>query len=98
MIQSCSCVPPSPRGCSTPWFGPAVKPSSEIEISNLSLDIASPFEPPNFSRRSLVRRVAVVQHQVVAVGIGEEGHVADAGVHNLAGELDALRLQLGPRR
>ena len=40
-------------------------------------------------------RVAVVQHQVVAVGVGEEGHVADAGVEGVAAELDPLRLELG---
>src|SRR4051795_2965636 len=30
--QSCSCSPPSPSGFSSLWFGPATKPSSEIEI------------------------------------------------------------------
>ena len=37
-----------------------------------------------------------MQDQRVAVGIGEERHVADAGVA-LADELDALRLELGAR-
>ena len=46
----------------------------------------------------LERRVAVVQHQVVAVGVGEERHVADAGVEDVAGELDALGLELGAGR
>ncbi len=40
--------------------------------------------------------VAVVEHQIVAVGVLEEGHVTDAGVEGLAEELDALRLELGP--
>jgi hypothetical protein len=44
-----------------------------------------------------VRRVAVVEDQVVAVGVGEEGHVADAGVDRLAVELHALAFQLLPR-
>ena len=39
-----------------------------------------------------------MQHQVVAVGIGEEGHVADPGVEGLAVELDPLGLELRPRR
>ena len=39
-----------------------------------------------------------MQHQVVAVGIREERHVADAGVEDVAGELDALGLELLPRR
>ena len=39
-------------------------------------------------------RVAVVEHQRVAVRIREERHVADAGVEDLAVEDDALRLQL----
>src|SRR4051794_19996309 len=38
-----------------------------------------------------------MDEQRVAVGIMEEGHVADAGVHGLAAELDSARLQLGPR-
>src|SRR3954447_4082360 len=42
----------------------------------------------------LIRRVAAVQHQVVAVGVGEEGHVADAGVQGVAQELDAFGFQL----
>ena len=38
---------------------------------------------------ALPRRVAVVEHQRVAVGVGEEGHVADAGVERVAGERHA---------
>ena len=30
--QSCSRSPPSPSGFSSLWFGPATKPSSEIEM------------------------------------------------------------------
>ena len=44
----------------------------------------------------LVGRVPPVQCQRVPVGIGEEGHVADACVQRLANELDPLFLQLGP--
>src|SRR4051812_17517008 len=40
----------------------------------------------------LVRRVPTVQHELVAVRIGEERHVAHAGVERVAGELDALGL------
>lgn len=36
-----------------------------------------------------------MQHQRVAVGVLEEGHVADAGVERVAAELHAARLQLG---
>src|SRR4051794_2035512 len=43
------------------------------------------------------RRVPPVEHQRVAVGIVEEGHVADARVENVAGELDAPLLELAPR-
>ena len=49
------------------------------------------------ARRSVVGRVAVVEHEVIAVWVREEGHVADAGVQNVAGELDALGLELGTR-
>ena len=46
-------------------------------------------------RRSvLVGGVAAVEHQVVAVRVGEEGHVADPGVHDLPCELDPVGLQL----
>src|ERR1044072_1179309 len=43
------------------------------------------------------RRVSAVQHQVVAVGIGEESHVAHAGVERVAGERDAFALELRAR-
>src|SRR5205823_9353544 len=42
-------------------------------------------------------RVPPVQHQRVAVGVVEERHVADAGVQDLAPELDALGLELPSR-
>ena len=41
------------------------------------------------SRRSPARRVAVMQHERVAVGVLEVGHVADAAVDVGGGELDA---------
>src|SRR2546430_2045339 len=44
-----------------------------------------------------MRRVAAVEHQRVAVRVAEERHVADAGVEDLALELDAHRLQLATR-
>src|SRR5215510_5053276 len=44
------------------------------------------------------RRVAAVQHEDVPVRVGEVRHVADARVERLAGEDDALRLELAPRR
>src|SRR5919204_2206713 len=40
--QSCSRSPPSPSGFSWLWFGPATNPSSEIEMSHLSLLIVPP--------------------------------------------------------
>src|SRR5664279_5740100 len=43
------------------------------------------------------RGVAVVQHQVVAVRIDEERHVADAGVERRAREPDAPGLELAAR-
>jgi len=43
-------------------------------------------------------RVPVMQHQVVAIRIGEERHGADAGVHYLAGEHDPFALQLAACR
>src|SRR3712207_7975184 len=67
--------------------------TATTEIYTLSLHDALPISPPP---RPL-RRVAVVQHQVVAVGIGEERHVADARVQDVAHELDALALELRPR-
>jgi hypothetical protein len=48
--------------------------------------------------RSGVRRIAVVEHQVVAVRVRKERHVADAGVEGVAGEFDALGLELGAGR
>ena len=45
--------------------------------------------------RSGVGRIAVVEHEVVAVWVREERHVADTGVKGVAGELDALGLELG---
>jgi hypothetical protein len=33
--HSCRRIPPSPIGLSTRWFGPATKPSSDIEISQV---------------------------------------------------------------
>jgi threonine/homoserine/homoserine lactone efflux protein len=49
------------------------------------------------SKRSVVGGVAVVQHEVVAVRVGEEGHVTDPRIHDLTGEHDALGLELGTR-
>ena len=43
------------------------------------------------------RRVSAVQQQRVPVRVLEERHVADAGVDDLAVELDALGLELGAR-
>ena len=45
-------------------------------------------------RLVLVGRVAVVEHQRVAVGVGEERHVADAGVHRVPEERHAIGLEL----
>src|ERR1700722_8118412 len=50
------------------------------------------------STHSFARCVAMVEHQVIAVRISEERHVADAGVKRLAGEADALLLQRRARR
>ena len=47
--------------------------------------------------RSLPRGVAVMQHQVVAVRVPEQRHVADPGVERLPEELDALGLELRAR-
>src|SRR3954469_24906521 len=41
----------------------------------------------------VVRRVPSVQHELVAVRIGEDRHVADAGVEGVAEELDTLGLE-----
>jgi hypothetical protein len=49
--QSWSRSPPSPSGFSSLWFWPATNPSSEIEISHLSLLIV----PPRRKGRLLVR-------------------------------------------
>ena len=45
-----------------------------------------------------LRRVARVQHERVAVGSREVGHVADAAVHRVGHERHALALELGPGR
>jgi hypothetical protein len=37
----------------------------------------------------------VVEHEVVAVRIGEERHVADAGVEDITSELHAFGFELG---
>src|SRR4051794_18445031 len=44
-----------------------------------------------------MRRVPAVEHQRVAVGVAEEGHVADAGVEDLAVEPNATLFELGSR-
>ena len=44
------------------------------------------------------RRVAMVEHQRVAVGVGEERHVAHARVERVAGEADAAASSVGARR
>src|SRR5919204_2968294 len=49
------------------------------------------------SSGSLVRRVPAMEHELVAVRVGEERHVADAGVERLADELHALGFELGAR-
>src|SRR3954449_966233 len=41
----------------------------------------------------LVRGVPAVEHELVAVRIGEDRHVADAGVEGVAEELNALGLE-----
>src|SRR6266508_2941723 len=41
-IQSCSCSPPSPIGCSTPTFGLVLKPSTDIEWSIRTFPIRPP--------------------------------------------------------
>src|SRR5215470_11258040 len=46
---------------------------------------------------SITRRVPPVQHDLIAVWVGEERHVADAGVENVPIERDALLLELSPR-
>src|SRR3954447_4296655 len=46
------------------------------------------------SGSSVARRVTVVEHQVVAVRVGEERHMADARVERVAGELDPPALEL----
>jgi hypothetical protein len=53
--------------------------------------------PPQ-TATSPVRRVAVVQHQLVAVRVGEDRHVADPGVQGVAEEVHALGLEVGARR
>ena len=45
------------------------------------------------ARLRVLRRVAVVQAEQVAVGVGEERLVADAGVEDVAAELDPLGLE-----
>src|SRR5690348_13268313 len=44
-IHSCSLRPPSPIGFSRLWLGPAVKPSSDIDWSQMILLIAGNDEP-----------------------------------------------------
>src|SRR5204862_2253269 len=50
---------------------------------------------PSLTRLGVLGCVAVVDRQGVAVGVLEEGLVADAGVDHVASELDAARLELG---
>src|SRR5918996_172261 len=49
-------------------------------------------------RRFRERRVAVVQHERVALGVAEVGHVANAAVDRVAGERHTARLELRPSR
>src|SRR5687767_8907421 len=86
-------------------------PSSVMNVDSTSFLIApSPFvrqvgtdsDPgarENSSRSAgwRLRRVAVVEHERVAVGILEERHVANARVEDVALEHDASALELRPR-
>src|SRR5437763_5232630 len=49
-------------------------------------------------RLRLPRSVTAVEHQRVAVGIPEEGHVAHTGVEGVHVELHSTRLELSPCR
>src|SRR5262249_10917500 len=49
------------------------------------------------SASAFTRRVPAVQHELVAVGVLEEGEVADPGVDDGAVELHAFRLELRSR-
>src|SRR5215216_8180152 len=51
--------------------------------------------PVSGSGPRVLRRVAVMDRQRVAIGVLEEGLEADAGVDHRAAELDAARLELG---
>lgn len=64
------------------------EPRTGVQATAVRVQQATP-------QRSGVGRIAVVEHEVVAVWVREEGHVADAGVEGVAGELDALGLELG---
>ena len=81
-----TCVPMSPT--------PPVRRSSRASltvalVAALGAVIAwrsLPSSPSPATDGTVARDVPAVQHQRVAVGVGEDGHVADAGVDGLAGE------------
>jgi hypothetical protein len=54
----------------------------------IASDEAAAIAGSRASRLGDARRVAVVEHQRVAVGIGEEGHLTDAGIERLTLEDD----------
>ena len=69
-------------------LGPRLRPRAVRRAGN-----QRPPAPDGVSNR----RVAAVQHDRVAVGVMQEGHMADAGIDRLAAELDAVPLEGRPR-
>ena len=86
---SSSAIPTSPPAPASSGWAPR-----RAWASTALRQLVRLLRPPGACLRSAClarpRRVAVVEHQHVAVGVAEEGHVADAAVERLSLELDAL--------
>ncbi len=97
------------RGCGARGVPLRASDGSGPERAKVTLDprrpprvTIAPAEPASRagSRRSpfgLLWRVAVVEHQRVAVWVRKERHVADARIEDLAAECHAAGLERGPR-
>src|SRR3954469_11202411 len=96
--------------CPSPWpsaprsfSGPGICASPRVTRNARAMSASDPasarLRPLSPTGRMLLgRRVAVMQHERVALGVFEERHVAHAGVHRVGAELDAARLELAARR
>src|SRR5688572_12672146 len=84
--QSKSRIPPSPRGCSGPSFGPAMNPSSDIVSPEVTL-------PMSTLLPQLVAGGDLLHAPAVAVRISEENAPHEIEVLSLPGSTVGARIE-----